>query len=383
MRIFFRVYPKSLLATLCSLGGMLCLALGIGGAVNDISDKKYGDLVLWIILAVLGVAIFISADKVNKVVVKRKMKKSLEDEKLIAYIQQSTLAAYSLFKNDPTDAMLSYIYGYNPYAANVIKQYITYAITEDVLINVLREYDTQNGSIGIWDEKKSSLYHNNMFTLMRVVSSSDPNHALVVKQAKKEETKKGFAIVGGCLLVGIIIAVIIVAVSSGSKEKLCEHTYESKVVIEATYYSEGKVNKRCTKCYDEVVETIPKLESPIQLDFLSMETYEEEKPALDMGDGTEVPMISDYWIVFEMDAENVGEEDIESFSGYIVVTSGDYETRIFMLFEEEIDAGETVRLSDYGMRVSFTDNDMSDNMLIGKTIDDVEITFEPANFEFE
>lgn len=199
------VYEKSLLATLCDLTGRLCFIFGAFGAILALFSKDFLDLLILVPVVLGGFALSIVAENVNKAVVKRKLAKSLTDKKLINYIQKSAIAAYALFKNDISPAMLGYINTYNPYAANMINQYVTNAITEDVLIGALREYDVKNGSEGIWNGKNLVLYSNSMFTLRRM----DMDAKELAKQERKYQTKRTFRVLFCGIGCGILFIVLI------------------------------------------------------------------------------------------------------------------------------------------------------------------------------
>lgn len=203
MRIFFRIYEKSMLATLCSIGGSLCAVAGFGYLMSAVPNGDAIGIIVSLLIIAAGVCAFIFSDKVNKMVVERKTKNSLEDPQLINYVRCSALAAYSLFKNNPTQAMLSYINTYNSYAANLIYQYVSRTITEEQMIYRMRVYDSNNGTINIWDMNKSSLYHNEMFDLKQIVSMADADPSLLEKLEKKKETRKTL------IVLGIVAAVLV------------------------------------------------------------------------------------------------------------------------------------------------------------------------------
>ena len=60
-----------------------------------------------------------------------------------------------------------------------------------------------------------------------------------------------------------VAALMIFTLVACGKEKECVHEYESEVVCEATYSSEGEIKKTCIYCGDEISEAIPKKDMPI------------------------------------------------------------------------------------------------------------------------
>ena len=172
-----------------------------------------------------------------------------------------------------------------------------------------------------------------------------------------------------------LIFATLFALAACGKEKPCEHHYESETVIEASYYSDGEIKKVCVFCNNETSEIIPKLDLPIEVSVTALETFEQTREPLVFPDGMEIFQPSIYWILFEMDVENLSEKDITGFSGTITIIDNDRKLNVYGSFDEMIVAGETVHLSNYGFQVSHTDLTLADNMLMGKTIENVEINF--------
>lgn len=165
-------------------------------------------------------------------------------------------------------------------------------------------------------------------------------------------------------------------------EKACEHEYESEVVNEASYYLDGEIKKRCIFCNDEITETIPKLDIPIELTVTNLKTVEQEREPLVMPDGMEIFQPSIYWIVFEMDVKNVSDDDLSGFSGQITITDNDRKLNVSGSFDEKIKAGESVHLTDYGFQVTHNDMTLADNMLMDKSIEEIEIEFTLNKVQF-
>lgn len=160
-----------------------------------------------------------------------------------------------------------------------------------------------------------------------------------------------------------------------NKEKPCEHYYEGEIIKEATYYDYGEKKMTCIFCNNETREFLPKLDIPIEISVTAMETLEQERDPLVMPDGMEIFQPSLYWILFEMDVKNLSEKDIAKFSGTITIIDDDRQLNVSGSFNEMIAAGETVHLSDYGFQISHNDLTLADNMLMGKTIEDIKIDF--------
>lgn len=172
-----------------------------------------------------------------------------------------------------------------------------------------------------------------------------------------------------------LVFLMLLTLTACGKEKPCKHHYESEIIKEASYYSDGELKKICIFCSDETIQTIPKLEIPIETSVTAIETFEQERDPLVMPDGTEIFQPSIYWILFEMDVENLSEKDITGFSGTITIIDHDRQLNVSGSFDEMIAAGKTVHLSDYGFQVSHNDLTLAENMLMGKTIEDIQIEF--------
>lgn len=168
---------------------------------------------------------------------------------------------------------------------------------------------------------------------------------------------------------------MLLTLAACGKEKPCEHHYKSETIKEASYYSDGELKKICIFCNDEKIEIIPKLEMPIEVSVTAIETFEQERDPLVMPDGMEIFQPSIYWILFEMDVENLSEKNITGFSGTITIIDNDRQLNVSGSFDEIIAAGETIHLSDYGFQISHNDLTLADNMLMGKTIEDIKIDF--------
>ena len=160
-----------------------------------------------------------------------------------------------------------------------------------------------------------------------------------------------------------------------NEEKACEHEYESETISEASYYLDGEIKKTCIFCDNVITETIPKLEIPIEVSVTNIKTVEQKRDPLIMPDGMEIAQPSIYWIVFEIDVKNTSSENISNFSGQITITDNDRKLNVSGTFDEDINAGESVQLSDYGFQVSHNDMTMADNMLMGKSLEEIKIEF--------
>lgn len=172
-----------------------------------------------------------------------------------------------------------------------------------------------------------------------------------------------------------LVFLIVFSLSSCGEEKTCSHSYETEVVSEATYYTEGQTIKTCIFCKDVITETSPKLEIPIEVSVTAMETFEQKRDPLIMPDGMEIFQPSLYWIILEIDVKNLSEKDISGFSGTFTIDDNDRQLKVSGNFDEAVSAGATIHLSEYGFQVSQTDMTMADDMLMGKTIDDIKIEF--------
>ena len=71
----------------------------------------------------------------------------------------------------------------------------------------------------------------------------------------------------------------------------------------------------------------------------------------------------------------MSEKNITGFSGTITIIDNDRQLNVSGSFDEIIAAGETIHLSDYGFQISHNDLTLADNMLMGKTIEDIKIDF--------
>lgn len=172
-----------------------------------------------------------------------------------------------------------------------------------------------------------------------------------------------------------VCAVLCLSLAACGGKKECEHEYESEVISEASYQADGKIQKTCMFCDDEITEIIPQLENPIVLSVKDMETYEQEREPLVMPDGMEIFQPSIYWIIFEFDVENISDQDIAGFSGHLIIRDGDREIDSLLSIDESIDAGDSVHLEDYGFEVSDSDMSLADNMLMNRDLDDIEFEF--------
>ncbi|MBE6784361.1 MAG: hypothetical protein E7536_10180 [Ruminococcaceae bacterium] len=333
MYIFFSFYKKSFLATLLSISGSVCLAIGI----YALFEREFLPGLIYILV---GAGLLFIASKVNKAVIKRKLEKSLKDPKLIEYVQKSSLAAYSLFKNDPSPFMLKYIAGINPYAAALINQLCTNQITETVLISMLTQHDAQNGSIILWNNVQTTLYHNNMFSLNLVVESNSEAEFDLKKKIKRNETKKALTIIGIVVLITLVFTVIIISTTSKNKDDdpvetnaeitevtECEHTYEETIYNEAGYGITGKKGFSCTKCHDYYTEDIPALPSIFNVHVTNKEsdTYSYEENGKSFTKNV---------IIFYISIENTSDKTIEQIEGTLVIDCNGSELRLESVFDE-------------------------------------------------
>ena len=164
--------------------------------------------------------------------------------------------------------------------------------------------------------------------------------------------------------------------SCGEKEeKACKHSYETEVISEATYYADGETKKTCIFCNDQITETTPKLDIPVEVSVTDMKTMEQKQDPMIMPDGMEIFRPSIYWIILEIDVKNLSENDISSFAGTFTIDDHDRQLKVSGTFDEAVGVGQTIHLSEYGFQVSQTDMSMADNMLMGKSLDDIKIEF--------
>ena len=167
------------------------------------------------------------------------------------------------------------------------------------------------------------------------------------------------------------------------KEKSCEHYFESETIKEATYQENGEIKSTCILCDYETREIIPQLFEPVRLSILAIDTFEQKRDPLIMPDGFEIFQPSIYWIRFDLDVENMSDKDITEFSGTIAIVDGERHLNVSCKFNETITAGETIHLSNYGFQISTTDLTLADNMLMGKSIDDIQIDFTLGDVKYK
>lgn len=213
------VYKHSALATICSALGMVFLITGLYCLLSV-------SIITGLVFLALGGLLLFLSPKINKRAVMKKLKKSLTDPELIRQIQQSAVAAYSLFLNAPSIFMLEFLDQHNPEAAKLIAAKQAGHMTEDELIQQLRSLDGTAGQQTSDDSSRTSPnYTNDMFSLETVQTLSE----LTVKQQaaltkQKKSSKLLLTICAPLLFIGLATMIVCFQASTTTTEYR-EETY--------------------------------------------------------------------------------------------------------------------------------------------------------------
>ncbi len=215
MFIFFKIYPKSVLASILSISGSLMLAFGIYAIYTCFAENVF---LLQVFLVPVAVGLLFLAKRINDKAVEKKVKKSFNDPQLINTVKNSAVASYSLYKNAPCAEMLDFIRTHNVFAAEKISDIIMKRSTEERAVSEMRAYDSI-GNIQPATENTTSkdvIYKNSLFTINGVETAVEEYNAKQGKLTKKIRNRKIAMIVFAVIFA---FGAVLTAVNSSKKEE--------------------------------------------------------------------------------------------------------------------------------------------------------------------
>lgn len=141
MIITYKVYKHSALATIISVFGSCLGVYGLIGTITTIMDGSFHFGT--VLVGLVGVAMAILAGVVGRRKTMKKLKKALEDPRLIETVRTSAEAAYKYYEKNEFAQVFQVIERYNPYAAARIYELKNGVKNKNQILRELRAYDNR------------------------------------------------------------------------------------------------------------------------------------------------------------------------------------------------------------------------------------------------
>ncbi len=142
MKVLYSIHESKLATSLSFVGTGLMIAAAIA-----LKSGAYIPSIIMIIagVAVIGVSFFVNK-LMSKSIIKKKIRKALENPQLINNVQKSAVFAYVFYRKNSHELIDDFVKTHNPFAYKRILEFNSKEFAEQEIIAKLKQYDSINTS---------------------------------------------------------------------------------------------------------------------------------------------------------------------------------------------------------------------------------------------